>query len=226
MFMCVSSEEICRRKWKGLRDTYLKEKKKERERKSGLAGTGGKRWKYSAVLSFLDPFVTPKETSGNMRVGVEEEDRTAEYTQDEGPVEDQGSNAAAAEPSDVDMGDMPDHSCDSSEAEPAPAAAAASPAAAAASTAIQPPRARKRTNKRSDRTESDRRSEIEALLVATLRRPQEPAPPPPSDDELFLRSLVPALQRLSPQQKEFVKFQIHKLIYESSTLILNLEPVE
>ncbi|XP_049457243.1 transcription factor Adf-1-like [Epinephelus fuscoguttatus] len=111
-------EEICRRKWKGLRDTYLKEKKKERERKSGSAGTGGKRWKYSAVLSFLDPFVTPKETSGNMRVGVEEEDRTAEYTQDEGPVEDQGSNAAAAEPSDVDMGDMPDHSCDSIHSNP------------------------------------------------------------------------------------------------------------
>ncbi|KAL7401852.1 hypothetical protein ABVT39_005386 [Epinephelus coioides] len=113
---------------------------------------------------------------------------------------------------------MPDHSSDSSEAESAPAAAA--------STAIQPPRARKRTNKQSDRTESDRRPEIEALLVAALRRLQEPAPPPPSDDELFLKSLVPALQRLSPQQKEFVKFQIHKLIYESSTLILNLEPVE
>ncbi|KAL7398680.1 hypothetical protein ABVT39_013357 [Epinephelus coioides] len=83
-------------------ERYVFERKEKG--KSGSTGTGGKRWKYSAVLSFLDPFVTPKETSGNMRVGVEEEDRTAEYTQDEGPVEDQGSNAAAAEPSDVDMG--------------------------------------------------------------------------------------------------------------------------
>lgn len=67
-----------------------------------------------------------------------------------------------------------------------------------------------------------RESEIEKLLVEALKRPALPAPPPPSEDDLFLKSL----QRLSPQQKEFVKFQIHKLIYESSTVVLNLEPAE
>ena len=82
VYLCFLSEEVCRRKWKGLRDTYIKERKKEAGRKSGLAAGTGKRWKYSAVLSFLDPFVTPRETSGNMGLGVEEE-RTAEYTQDE-----------------------------------------------------------------------------------------------------------------------------------------------
>ena len=81
MFTCVVSEEVCRRKWKGLRDTYIKERRKEAG-SSGSAAGSGKRWKYSAVLSFLDPFVTPRETSGNMGRGVEEE-RTAEYTQDE-----------------------------------------------------------------------------------------------------------------------------------------------
>uniref|UniRef100_A0A8C1CJ48 E3 ubiquitin-protein ligase CHFR n=2 Tax=Cyprinus carpio TaxID=7962 RepID=A0A8C1CJ48_CYPCA len=45
-------------------------------------------------------------------------------------------------------------------------------------------------------------------------------------DELFLLSLVPSLQSLPPQTKEFVKFQIHKLIYESSTVPLNLEQLD
>ncbi len=49
---------------------------------------------------------------------------------------------------------------------------------------------------------------------------------PRSEDELFPLSLVPSLQRLPPQMKEFVKFQIHKLIYESSTVLLNLERLE
>ncbi|CAM4639672.1 unnamed protein product [Leuciscus chuanchicus] len=69
-------EETVRRKWKGLRDTYVKEKKKETEKKSGSGANQEKSWKYSAVLSFLDPFVTPRETSSNMGRGVEE-NRTA-----------------------------------------------------------------------------------------------------------------------------------------------------
>ena len=50
---------------------------------------------YSAILSFLGPFVTPRETSSNMVLGVEV-DGIAEY-----PVEDQGSEAAAGTASDL-----------------------------------------------------------------------------------------------------------------------------
>ncbi|XP_034540614.1 transcription factor Adf-1-like [Notolabrus celidotus] len=74
------SEEQCRKKWKSLRDTYLKERRKDTERRSGSAAGAAKKWKYSVVLSFLDPFVTPKETSGNMAQGVED---TAEYDHQE-----------------------------------------------------------------------------------------------------------------------------------------------
>uniref|UniRef100_A0A8C1V1U2 Transcription factor Adf-1 n=1 Tax=Cyprinus carpio TaxID=7962 RepID=A0A8C1V1U2_CYPCA len=118
----VSEEEVCRKKWKSLRDTYLKERRKETEKRSGSAAGSGKKWKYSAVLSFLDPFVSPRETSGNME-REDEENQAAGY---EHP-EDQGET---------------------------------------------------------------------------------------EEDELFLLSLVPTLQKLPPQTKEFVKFQIHKLIYE------------
>ncbi|TNN71733.1 hypothetical protein EYF80_018084 [Liparis tanakae] len=47
------AEEICRRRWKSLRDTYQREKKRESSEKR-------------SVLSFLDPCITPRETSGNM----------------------------------------------------------------------------------------------------------------------------------------------------------------
>ncbi|KAK7939070.1 hypothetical protein WMY93_002396 [Mugilogobius chulae] len=71
-------EDVCRKKWKGLRDTYLKEKRRETEKRSGSAGGTKKKWKYSEVMSFLDPFIAPRQTTGNMRV---EED--SEYFQDQ-----------------------------------------------------------------------------------------------------------------------------------------------
>jgi hypothetical protein len=89
------SEDVCRKRWKGLRDTYLRERRKEAGKRSGSAAGPSKRWKYSAILFFLDPFVTPRETSSNMGLGVEE-DGIEEY-----PVEDQGSEAAAGTTNDL-----------------------------------------------------------------------------------------------------------------------------
>ncbi|TNN58110.1 hypothetical protein EYF80_031633 [Liparis tanakae] len=65
------------------RDTYQREKKRESsEKRSGSAAQSSKKWKYSAVLSFLDPCITPRETSGNMgRRAVEV--RTAESREEE-----------------------------------------------------------------------------------------------------------------------------------------------
>uniref|UniRef100_A0A8C1YDU2 MADF domain-containing protein n=1 Tax=Cyprinus carpio TaxID=7962 RepID=A0A8C1YDU2_CYPCA len=56
-------EDVCRKKWKSLRDMYLKEKRKEMEKRSGSAAGSVKKLKYSQILGFLDPFVTPRETT-------------------------------------------------------------------------------------------------------------------------------------------------------------------
>ncbi len=87
---------------------------------------------------------------------------------------------------------------------------------------------RKRARKRVMEEDNTRQEKIEALLLETLQKQQPPPAPQPtsSEDELFLKSLVPSLERLSPQRRAYVKFQIHKLIYESSTVVLNLEPAE
>lgn len=48
----------------------------------------------------------------------------------------------------------------------------------------------RRTRKRTSGSERERESGIGKLLVEALKSPILPAPPPPSEDELFLKSLV------------------------------------
>uniref|UniRef100_A0A8C5FE63 BESS domain-containing protein n=1 Tax=Gadus morhua TaxID=8049 RepID=A0A8C5FE63_GADMO len=75
--------------------TGKERRRQEAGKRSGTAAGPLKTWKYSAVLSFLGPFVTPRETSSNMVLGVEV-DGIAEY-----PVEDHGSEAAAGTANDL-----------------------------------------------------------------------------------------------------------------------------
>ncbi len=62
------------------------------EKRSGSAAESGKKWQYSAVLSFLGPFVSPQEISGNMERG-DEDNQAAGYDH----PEDQGETAAAGQ---------------------------------------------------------------------------------------------------------------------------------
>ncbi len=94
------SVDVCRRKWKSLRDTYMRERRKVTETRSGAAAGTAKKWKYFVVLSFLDPFVSPHETNSNMELGVEG-DGTAELSI--GSVEDEGETAG---PSGIAIGGL------------------------------------------------------------------------------------------------------------------------
>uniref|UniRef100_A0A3Q2GCU9 MADF domain-containing protein n=1 Tax=Cyprinodon variegatus TaxID=28743 RepID=A0A3Q2GCU9_CYPVA len=166
------SEDVCRKRWKTLRDTYVREVKKEKERKrSGAAAGTAQRWKYLAVLSFLEPFVTPREATSNMQGRVEEE-QAAEYSHPEEPEEYSGLSDARGLFSET----------------------------------------------RDEPTEFEREM-LEVLKSSTISDPC-------CEDGYFLRSLLPLLKKVPPESKDFVKFQIHKLLYESSTVTLNLEPSE
>nr|XP_055057153.1 uncharacterized protein LOC129441512 isoform X2 [Misgurnus anguillicaudatus] len=100
-----------------------------------------------------------------------------------------------------------------------PAAASAFPAVLSTFAAL-PTAPRRRAQKRP----REQPSELVRLLLEALWNP--PVPPPRSNEEIFLLSLAPILQMVPPQRKEYVKFQIHKLIYENSTAVLDLEPKE
>ncbi|XP_014056209.1 uncharacterized protein [Salmo salar] len=58
-------EEDCRRKWRVLRDRYQRERRAEKEERSGSAASGQQPWHFCHILSFLDPFIVPMATSGN-----------------------------------------------------------------------------------------------------------------------------------------------------------------
>ncbi|MED6288595.1 hypothetical protein CHARACLAT_028145 [Characodon lateralis] len=61
------AEDVSRKKWKGLRDTYLKERRKELEkRRTGAAAGAGNKCRFSALFSFLAPFVALRPTTSNM----------------------------------------------------------------------------------------------------------------------------------------------------------------
>ncbi|XP_055751769.1 uncharacterized protein LOC129832054 [Salvelinus fontinalis] len=64
----VYVEEDCRRKWRGLRNRYHRERRAEKEKKrSGSVASGQQPWRFCHILSFLDPFIVPRATSGNFK---------------------------------------------------------------------------------------------------------------------------------------------------------------
>lgn len=66
----------------------------------------------------------------------------------------------------------------------------------------------------------DGQSTVESALLESLKRPG------PSATELFLLSLVPAVESVPPQTREFVKFQFQKIVFENTTAVLHLEPLD
>ncbi|KAM3595413.1 uncharacterized protein V6R79_023146 [Siganus canaliculatus] len=221
-------DESCRKRWKGLRDTYLKERrKKAEESRSGSAAGTGRGWKHSAVVSFLDPFVSPRETSSNMLRGVEE-DLTAEYfhPSEAGPSEIRDTNYewAEGESGEGGEGETEEERDTAAEERPGERAGARAGEDAGAFSAAKPPgkRAQKRRHVFGE-------GEMDELIMSLLRQPPPPPPPQPApqdEDEVFFKSLLPALKRLSQQQKETIKFQIHRFIFEASTYTSHYQQLE
>uniref|UniRef100_A0A8C2CAD8 Transcription factor Adf-1 n=2 Tax=Cyprinus carpio TaxID=7962 RepID=A0A8C2CAD8_CYPCA len=70
-------EEDCRRRWKSLRDMFIKDKRAEQRRRA--SGTSHRSWKYSWQMSFLTPFIQ----SRSLATDEPEEDRDDEDKEEE-----------------------------------------------------------------------------------------------------------------------------------------------
>ncbi|XP_065321046.1 uncharacterized protein LOC135928510 [Gordionus sp. m RMFG-2023] len=66
-----SSPNVCKLKWKNLRDSYLKEKRKREEVHSGDAAKASTQWKWYDSLSFLTTSTTPRKTLNNITDNIE-----------------------------------------------------------------------------------------------------------------------------------------------------------
>lgn len=63
------TEDDCRKKWKYLRDRYIKEKRKEKDAmRSGAGASWKSRWKFVTILGFLEPHIKERQTSSNFQM--------------------------------------------------------------------------------------------------------------------------------------------------------------
>jgi len=77
----ISTVDDCKKKWKYLRDKYLKERKLDIEKRSGAGATSQKRWKYMPILAFLEPHCRERATTSNLVMvqGGEEGEVSGEF---------------------------------------------------------------------------------------------------------------------------------------------------
>ncbi|XP_028326235.1 uncharacterized protein LOC114477813 isoform X1 [Gouania willdenowi] len=198
--------------------------------------SGEKEWvscraikKVEILWKYLDPFISPRDTSSNMVQGVEE-DRAAEYghPSETGEVNNEGEEAEGegegedAGGADVEAGGA---HVEAGGADGGAAAVARVPANAAAASPAGSSAA-KPSGRRAKKRPSQGPSEMDLVIMEALRRPPPSPPPPMSADEMFLKSLLPTLQRVPPENREFVKLQMYKVLVDNLPVTLNLENFE
>ncbi|KAG5846337.1 MADF and BESS domain-containing protein [Anguilla rostrata] len=66
-------EEDCRRKWKSLRDMFIKDKRSEQRRRA--SGGIHRSWKYSWQMAFLTPFIQSRTSQASAAMDELDEDR-------------------------------------------------------------------------------------------------------------------------------------------------------
>ncbi|KAL2080765.1 hypothetical protein ACEWY4_024558 [Coilia grayii] len=197
-----------KRKWRDLRDTYVKSRRAEQERqKSGAAASQKRPWRYAGIMSFLAPYVTPRKTTSNFPAQLDQEREGGggevneqEVEEDGGVCEGEVDHRPVSPPPEEGEADRPGVGPGTGSG-PGPSVAREQ----------QSPWRERRRRRQAAMSPTSFESRVFAAIDAA-----NAAPAPERDaDQLFLDSLHPALQRLSPQQKALTKLKIHQLIYEA-----------
>ncbi|XP_034070883.1 transcription factor Adf-1-like [Gymnodraco acuticeps] len=208
------TDEVCKKRWKSLRDRYRRERILEKEGKSSGAGASGgsKPWRLAAVMSFLKPFMLDRETSSNFPrqplpppTGAEEEEDSMGDSLDDS-LESQpepGSSQPASQPASVPAS-VPDGVPDG-----VPASVPAF-----------------RGKKSRGREMSPFEENLLSAVGPMLAMPPPPPPPPPvveveDEDLLFLRSLWPAMQKLSRTSSMRLKMKLQEAVLEATEMDIN-----
>ncbi|XP_034059704.1 uncharacterized protein LOC117538228 [Gymnodraco acuticeps] len=189
------TDEVCKKHWKSLRDRYRRERILEKEGKSSGAGASGgsKPWRLAAVMSFLKPFMLDRETSSNF------------------PRQPLPPPTGAEEEEDS----MGDSLVDSLESQPEPGSS--QPASVPAS--VPAFRGKKSRGREMSPFEENLLSAVGPMLAM-------PPPPPPvveveDEDLLFLRSLWPAMQKLSRTSSMRLKMKLQEAVLEATEMDIN-----
>ncbi|XP_061888084.1 uncharacterized protein LOC133639037 isoform X1 [Entelurus aequoreus] len=196
----------CKRKWKNLRDRYLKEVRLEiRNKKQGEPSQS--KWRYRQRMNFIAPFTG--SNSGVAEVCDDDDDDNGEHEGETTP-----SEKARTPPIAKSTGGQADTK--------SLAVLIRSLSSPDTRTANMPPQMGKSRRKRQP---------VQNLPLSGASPPKWAAkesglslPSRPRDeDELFLLSFVPALKRLAPQRRCETKMKIQQIMYEAE---FNMEQVE
>nr|XP_057920792.1 transcription factor Adf-1-like [Doryrhamphus excisus] len=203
----------CKRKWKNLRDRYLKEVRLEmRNKKQGELGQS--KWKYRQLLNFIAPFTGSRTSVADMCGGGD--DDNGEH--DSGSMEDETmpSEKAKTPPITKTAGGQADTKSLTGLVTQLP-----SPDTLTANMP-QTPLTGKIARKRMLVKDHLPNATSPTKWVVTESNQSFPSRPQ-DEDELFLLSFVPALKRLAPQKRCETKMKIQQVMYEAE---FNIEQME
>ncbi|CAM4578770.1 hypothetical protein PO909_032438 [Leuciscus waleckii] len=208
------SEEECKRKWKYLRDKYLKERRAEKEKRSGAEGGSHKRWKFMAVMSFLEPHVKERPTTSNYNNcrPIDNLDCTVEslllpmVSQFE---EDDDLLTGTFEPPSLSSTLLSISSTPVMSTSTPTSIPAISTSTSVVETPVQP-----NTNRESGRGRK-RRVEHGGELAGYQRELLKAVNKPLDEDDIFFTSLIPAMKRLPPRNRADIRLKCMQLLNEA-----------
>ena len=163
--------EDVKKKWRDLRDAYVRYRREDQSRRvSGAAASQKRPWRYAQIMSFLLPFITPRRTTSNL-TETEGETQEGEGETQEREGENQEREGENQEIERVTDTDHTHESVRPHEIEGTPDL----------------------SGERRRRVVSASPSAFEQMIVTAIESANQPPTPEKDPDQAFLDSLLPAL---------------------------------
>ncbi|KAI3362308.1 hypothetical protein L3Q82_012617 [Scortum barcoo] len=230
----LPSEE-CKRKWKNMRDRYLKEVRMEiKSKKQGEVVQS--RWKYRQLMNFIAPFTGSRsgvadmcgnndddhDNPDNEAGSVEGESASSEAVKTPQPITKAPASQPDLKPQAAFVTQLPALSQDSQMAQLAVMAKLPS------GPQITPSSKTGRKRKHQDSPSQPSAQTTTTSPTKWLVKDNGTAFPnrPRDEDELFLLSFVPALKRLAPQKRCETKIKIQQIMYDAEFNVAQPESLE
>lgn len=228
--------EDCKRKWKNMRDRYLKEVRMEiKSKKQGEIVPS--RWKYRQLMNFIAPFVGSRSGMADICGNIDDDHDNPDNESGSTEGENASSETVKTPQSIVKVAaSQPDLKPQVTFVTQHPPMSQDAQMAQLAAMAKMPSGQPITPNSKTGRKR--RLMPDESLSLPSSQRTPSPTkwlvrdngtsfPNRPRDeDELFLLSFVPALKRLAPQKRCETKMKIQQIMYEAEFNISQSESQE
>ncbi|XP_020780974.1 transcription factor Adf-1 [Boleophthalmus pectinirostris] len=220
----------CKRKWKNMRDRYLKEVRLEIKSKSLFGETVQSRWRYRQLMNFIAPFTGSRIGLTDMSPEDEHDNHDTESGSAEGETTPTSevikTPQSCTKNNQLNQHDIkPQIASVAHDAQIAQLAALAKISSSISPIINKPGRKRRFTRDSFPITDATNTNATELSPKWLLKDNNlSPATTRPRDeDELFLLSFVPALKRLAPQKRCETKIRIQQIMYEAEFNVFESE---